>query len=118
MKNQVPHFTHPFRFYNASSVSLTVATAEQDSEEEILTCVESILRYPIGYRNEKPQFGLSDPTFTEGRIDPVEIEETIGRWEPRATLDIAESLDEVDSLIARIRISPSPTELRREERLA
>lgn len=111
---RVPHFTHPFRMRNTASSKEAAAVAEQDSIEEIMTCVESVLRYPIGYRNEKPEFGIDDQTFKQVPIDESFIEKTINRWEPRADLIITEAPDEFDQLVDRIRILPAPTQLREE----
>lgn len=75
----IPHFRAPF-----TVVGGRAATVEQDSDEDILTCVETILRTPLGSRIENPDLGLEDPAFLgELEIDQV-CREAIDRSEPRA----------------------------------
>lgn len=54
----VPHFALPFRVENGA-----IAVVEQDSNEEIEDCVESILRTFVGTRIDNPDFGIPDEAF-------------------------------------------------------
>lgn len=96
-----PHFAIPFRLRGASGAVVT----EQDTEEEILDCVETIVRYNVGHRPEKPDFGIPDPTFSHPSPDIGKIRDSVNTWEPRLTMDIGEVvIDKIDPLVQSIRI--------------
>jgi phage baseplate assembly protein W len=63
-----------------------VKEVEQDSDEHVMSCLEVILRCPIGFRDELPDFGWAWPEFRSIPIDLSELEASLRRWEPRATL--------------------------------
>jgi phage baseplate assembly protein W len=93
----IPHFRIPFQIIGGQA-----ATIEQDSEEDILTCVETILRTQTGDRVENPDFGVEDLTF---QTNPAQITEETSRaikeFEPRADT-ITET--EIADLTATVRI--------------
>jgi phage baseplate assembly protein W len=91
----IPHFSIPFKF-NGSVANVT----EQDSIEEIEDCIETIIRFPIGQRPEKPDFGISDQTFATPEPDITLIAAAISEWEPRANPLIYEPI--IDDLISKI----------------
>lgn len=93
----VPHFTIPFRFAGARAV-----VVEQDSVDEIATCVLAVLLCPEGYRVELPEFGLPDQTFGVPGVDLEEIRTVIDLWEPRAATTLEQHPDELDELITRV----------------
>lgn len=94
---ETPHFKTPFRILGSQ-----VAVIEQDSDDDILACVETVLRTPAGSRIENPEYGLTDPTF---QSDPAAIEnecqDAIEEWEPRATA-VPEA--EISNRIAAVRV--------------
>jgi phage baseplate assembly protein W len=96
----IPHFAIPFRFGVRGAV-----VNEQDTETEILDCVEVILRYDQGLRPEKPDFGVPDLTFSSPAPDINQVQKAIDTWEPRLEMTVEESvLDKRDQLIAMIRV--------------
>lgn len=99
-----PHFTLPFRLV-PHGTGLQAAVVEQDSEDDVMSCVEAVVRYDAGQRIEKPSFGKPDPTFDEPKVDENELMGAILRWEPRAGILIQQSPDRVDTLIARVQVS-------------
>lgn len=101
-KVDTPHLKWPLRFEGDH-----MAVVEQDSIEEIEQCVEAIVRYPLGFRDELPEFGLSDQTFLQGGVNVEVVRAVIERWEPRVDLTISSDfdLDTFESLVL--------TELRR-----
>jgi phage baseplate assembly protein W len=95
-----PHFKYPFRFVNNKA-----DVVEQDSEDDILSCVEVILRCPINHRDDKPEFGIPDPLFREvtQQLNITDIEEAVLRWEPRADVEFSQQIDElVVNLLAMV----------------
>jgi phage baseplate assembly protein W len=77
-----------------------VDEVEQDTLDEIAMSIESILRYPLDYRVDLPDFGTPELTF---HLDPAEVSRIIldhvSRWEERAPLLIENRPDEWDELI-------------------
>lgn len=102
----VPHFAVPFKFSFGSDGFLHADVNEQDSIEDITACVEAIVRTPIGFREELPEFGIRDQTFTEGMINSEDMVVAIAQWEPRAEILIEEDASMLNQFIAIARIKP------------
>jgi phage baseplate assembly protein W len=99
---RVPHFSLPFRFASQGE-SIASSVHEQDSEEEVMQCVELIIRCPLGFREEKPNFGVMDPTFRASEDLISEIETAILLWEPRAESALTiEQKDTVTTIVAKV----------------
>lgn len=81
----IPHFELPFRV-----IGTTARYVEQDSAEDVVQCVRSILSTRKRERPEAPDFGIEDPTFAN-RVDVGEITATLQEWEPRAATEVIES---------------------------
>ena len=94
MSAEIPHFETPFRVVGGAA-----RTVEQDSPEDVLQCVQSILSTGIGERPETPTFGIVDPTFTD-RVDVPALEQVIVEWEPRVVATFRET--GVDSMIRTV----------------
>lgn len=101
----IPHFAVPFEIAVTGHGAPTALVTEQDSPEEILDCVEVVLRYETGYRLEKPEFGTPDQTFAEPAPDTKRIFGAIDIWEPRAEPVITAEVDKFDSLISRVKVA-------------
>jgi phage baseplate assembly protein W len=95
---EIPHIALPFRF-----VGTSVAVVEQDTEDEVLQCVETICRYVPGMRSEYPEFGIPDQAFRD-EPDTDEVREAIEEYEPRASVVLDSELL-LDELAARINVS-------------
>ena len=93
----LPHFSLPFRF-----TSPYAAVTEQDSIDEIGDCVLAILSCPIGFREELPQFGIEDLTFTEQPLDTEDLAAVIDTWEPRASVLFDQHPGTWDEMVARV----------------
>lgn len=95
----------PIRFVYNDDGTLDLATVEQDSIAEIENCVEVILRCPLGWRDELPEFGTPSVTYSQMPVDPTEIRMAIQRWESRVDVDAQPINDRVAEAIQRIRIN-------------
>lgn len=93
----IPHFALPFRFVNGAAVVF-----EQDTTDEILSCVLAIMLCPLGYRVELPTFGITDPTFTQMPVNTAELELVLDTWEPRSHEAAGVLPDAADSLMAHV----------------
>lgn len=95
----VPHFALPFRVANGRAV-----VNEQDTTDDVVSCVVAIMLCPLGYRAELPEFGIDDPTFREGGPDQEAIANAIARWEPRADTLMSLTRDTLDELAYRVSV--------------
>lgn len=96
---EVPHFALPFRFSNGAA-----SVVEQDTSDDVLTCVLAILLCPMGYRVELPDFGLEDPTFDERAPDIRKVSRAILQWEPRADALLDTTPDQLDELAHHVAV--------------
>lgn len=102
MAVETPHFDLPFRFNSAGTAAVVV---EQDSDKEIKNCVEAIVRYPVDYRDDLPEFGIDQQVFTSDPdgIDLDKIKVAVTEWEPRAETEITQrGLDATDIAIREV----------------
>jgi hypothetical protein len=87
----IPHFQYPFTIQGNSAV-----VVEQQSYEEILSCVLAILACPVGTCPELPTFGYHDPTFQTGPPSANQLLADIQQWEPRADVTaVSAALDQI-----------------------
>lgn len=93
----VPHFDLPFRLSGSS-----FATVEQDSPEDIANCVEAIIRTPYGFRDDNPDFGLDELTFSNLPLNLERLTSQIESQEPRASIILEERPDLIDSLVTKL----------------
>lgn len=102
-----PHFDLPFRFGGPQA-----AVNEQDSIEEVASCVNAILLCPLGYRPELPEFGIEDPAFAQMPLDRDGIRRQVELWEPRASVALEEQQVPNDETATQLR---AVVQLRTEE---
>lgn len=79
----IPHLKVPFSLSAAGA-----AVVEQDSDNEIIQCVEAICRTPRGTRLDSPDFGIDEVVLRETGPDRDKLQRTILYWEPRARVAI------------------------------
>lgn len=105
MHSDVPHLALPLRFRGDRA-----ATIEQDSDADVLQCVETVLRFRRGHLLHAPEFGVPDQAHRQGGADLAGIVDAVSRWEPRAAT-VAEDLgmDEY-GLVQQVRVNVSRTE--------
>lgn len=94
--NHIPHLSLPLRLSGNR-----YATVEQDTDGEAADCVKVITSFPLGFRAEDLDFGISDPSFQTQPIDVDQIAQAIADYEPRVdasidTVDLADGTTTVD----------------------
>lgn len=94
-----PKLSFPFRLH---ANGLSAVTIEQDSDDEILDCLEVLLSTEKGSREEAPAYGIEDQTFKEGGADLEQVLTAISKWEPRAGKAL--EADVIASFIQHIRV--------------
>jgi phage baseplate assembly protein W len=93
----VPQFSLPFRLCPDGEFAYN----EQDTLDDIADCVQCIVRYPLGYLEERPAFGVPEQEFQQSGPDRAVIQAAIDRWEDRAEKIVTAELDD---LVGRVRI--------------
>jgi hypothetical protein len=87
----IPHFQVPFQLVTTGNRAGAVVV-EQDTLEEIVSCVNTIVECPIGACPQLPTFGIPQPTFAQAPISTTELVAAIQTLEPRATEDAVSTL--------------------------
>lgn len=99
----VPHLDYPFRL----SASGHALVNEQDSIEDIESCLQTILLTERGARIELPEFGIDSPLFGRQPLALEALYQTLVEQEPRALAIISQSPDPRNYLTALIEIDVS-----------
>lgn len=96
----VPHFSWPFEIVFGTPhvttdgvVSSTdgAAVVQQDSDGDVVGCVDAICACTVGQFPEDPSFGIPDYAFSQVPLDTAGLASSILRWEARATETVIES---------------------------
>lgn len=99
--DDIPHIALPIRLSG-----LAYETNQEGTNDEVAACVAAVVGFPIGYREEAPDFGITDPSFSTRPIDTEEIETACETYEPRASIEVRESAyDARNPLASEIYIS-------------
>lgn len=94
----LPHFASPFRASGSS-----FGTVDQDSTDDILGCVETILRTEVGTRDELPEFGVEDLAFGDGETVESDVVDAVTEWEPRVAASA--TAEEIEDMIMKVEAS-------------
>lgn len=96
----IPHFDYPFRF-NSNYHAVVV---EQDSIEDVESCLATALLTEVGDRIELPEFGINSPLFGLQPLDLNRLYTSLVDQEPRALMALAQHPDPLDYLTALVEI--------------
>jgi|SRR3954469_15633409 phage baseplate assembly protein W len=97
--DDVPHLALPLRIVGTGYVSV-----QQDTLDEVTTCVAAITLFPLGYRDDRPDFGVRALELTDRPL-ALDIEQAVEAFEPRASVRVAEqAYDRSDPLGAQVRV--------------
>lgn len=102
-----PHFAHPLRFETRSDGTIGLAVVEQGSLDDQRACVARVASFPIGTRDELPEFGVTPLAFQRGdlRIDVFRAQ--VERWVD-VDLDVQELADAAALSIRTVRAAIVP----------
>lgn len=91
-----PHFAQPFQFGGINGGALT---NEQDTSDDVATCVKNIIIYPLGFRDDFPDFGVPEMVFRMITTAPIidRIGGILADLEPRAHSLNREDLSEIEN---------------------
>jgi hypothetical protein len=100
----VPHLAWPLRYTPDGGY----ASVQQDTASELASTIAVICSFPLGFRDEAPEFGIEDPEFGQQPIDLTDAERAIAVYEPRAAVSIYQvPIDPRDPGAARVRVDVS-----------
>ena len=102
MKPDTPHIAFPFKL-SASGKNLLYR--EQDTEDEVIDCVEVLVRTPVGSRLELPGYGVREQEFSMGGAVKEEIVSACAIWEPRAAVTLEREPELLDGLVDNLRLN-------------
>jgi phage baseplate assembly protein W len=102
----IPRLDFPVSYNGANPAQI-----EQDSQEDILNCVEVVLSTREGERLEVPEFGLPDLTFNLQPLTLSLIETALSRFEPRATTVANQNPALYDEKVAQVIVGVSTREV-------
>jgi hypothetical protein len=111
--DSIPHLAWPIRFTDTGQY----VTVQQDTDDEVAQCVGVLVSYLRGFRIERPDFGIFDPTFNVQPIDTSDIGKACAIFEARADVDLEEYDDPNDrgKTTVRLRVTvPTSDELPQE----
>lgn len=95
-----PHFSYPFRF----DLEGKIAVVEQDTPEHVISCEQMIVRCPLGFRDDRPEFGWPFPEFQNAPIDVSALESALKTFEPRGRASAREYMDAADAAVRGISV--------------
>ena len=97
----IPHLALPLRLDRGQ-----FATVQQDTLDELVTTVSCICSFPLGFRVEAPEFGITELEHLSPPLPVDELERQIEGWEPRADVEVTErSYDPADPTAARLEVA-------------
>jgi hypothetical protein len=96
----IPHFSFPFR----RGANNKVAVDEQDTTQHIMSCENTIVRCPLGFREDRPEFGWPFPMFENIPLNLSSLEAALRRFEPRGEAKADEYAAAADAAAREIKI--------------
>ena len=100
MSVMVPHFAFPFAL-NCTAC----AVVEQDSSQDIQTCVEVCLMTPPGSRIVLMDYGVPEVLYSQAPVNIPAIIAALNKWEPRGATTISETIDTLDQKIVHMQVN-------------
>lgn len=88
--------------FRLQSDGARIAVHEQDSNDEIMDCVEVLLSTELGERQDVPDYGIPDMAFRQNGVDENALTAALSKWEDRAVTTIRTT--EFANFIERLRI--------------
>jgi phage baseplate assembly protein W len=93
---ELPHISYPFV---RDQVTGTVRAIEQDTVEHVMSCEQVIVRHPLGYRIDRPEFGWAWPELDGMPLDLGSLEQALRQFEPRGTATASQYADVAASVV-------------------
>ena len=78
-------------YYPAGSAA--VAVVEQDTVEHVMSCETVIVHHPLGYRDDRPEFGWQWPELANVPLNLASLEQALRQFEPRGSASASQYAD-------------------------
>jgi phage baseplate assembly protein W len=98
---ETPHFDLPLRIDPRTG---HLAEVEQDSLDDVMACVEAVVRTRMGEREGLPGFGITDPALSRMPVDRALLAEQIMASEPRAAVLAEQDPDAFEDALSRLSV--------------
>lgn len=95
-----PHISFPF----TRGASGSVDVVEQDTVEHVMSCELVIVHHPLGYREDRPEFGWAWPELANVPLDLSSLEQALRQFEPRGNASATQYLDAVQAALVHLPI--------------
>lgn len=102
LMDDVPHIALPIRV-----AGVAYATVQQDTDDEVTATVTAIASFPVGWREEAPEFGIVPMEFQGQPLDVTDLQQACETYEPRARLRIVDHSPPNDPTAALLAIEVS-----------
>jgi phage baseplate assembly protein W len=95
-----PHWNFPY---------VRGKVVEQDTPEHIVACQARIASCPLGFRDERPEFGWTFPIYRPTNLNLDELEDALRRFEPRGSNISVTALADLATIAAAVTTQVSTT---------
>jgi hypothetical protein len=85
-----PHLQFPFQ---RSTDGTRINVVEQDTTEDVMSCELVIVHAPLGFRDDRPEFGWPWPELEGVPINIASLEQALHEFEPRGKADASQYYD-------------------------
>src|SRR3954454_12544376 len=92
MSDAPQHIDHPVRFVTRPDGKVALATVDQGSPDHVRAQIARVASFPIGSRDELPEFGITPLIFQRGDLRLDVLRAQIERWVD-ADIDDQELID-------------------------
>ncbi len=100
-KRERPHFAFPF----VRDGDFGILTVEQGTTEHVDACCQMIIRCPLGFREDRPDFGWPWPEFNTTPLQLGPLQEALSRLEPRSVPGVEQYRDAADAAVQHISVT-------------
>jgi hypothetical protein len=90
-----PHFRFPFR---------RGSVVEQDTVDHVMSCEMVIVSYPVGLRQDRPEFGWPWPELETPPLDLGPLTQALKQFEPRGTATATQYADLIEAAMQHISV--------------
>ncbi len=91
-----PHIQFPFQ----RGANGKVNCVEQGEPEHVMSCEMVIVHCPLGYRDDRPDFGWPWPELQNMPLDLSGLEQALERFEPRGDANVTQYADLAASVVS------------------
>jgi hypothetical protein len=109
MSDLPQHIDHPARFVTSPDGRVKLATVDQGSPDHLRAQIARVVSFPIGTRDELPEFGITPLVFQRGDLRLDVLRAQVERW---VDVDLeAEELADIRDLARRtVHVNPASNE--------